>query len=91
MAPVLKALFVGQHRKHTLQSFVSELYDSPTPFADQMFVICVGRSRLVALESLAELVGTNQSALHQQIQRPIYRCQAYACSALLELAPDPVD
>jgi hypothetical protein len=89
MPAVLETVFIGQHREHALQSFVSEFDHLPTPLADQMLVIGIGGNRFVSFESFTELMGADQSALHQEIQRPVYGGQADLLPPLLELAPDP--
>lgn len=71
--PMLEAVLIGQHREHALQSVIGEFNDPAATFADQMLVVCLGQHWLISLEALAEFVGAHQAALHQKVERAVYR------------------
>ena len=43
----------------------------PAALADEVLVVRLARHRLVALEALAEIVGADQPALHQHVERAV--------------------
>ena len=74
--PVLameKRLLVGDHFQHAFQPVVGEFDHPATALADEVLMGGLVGGGFVALESVPEIVGPDQSAFHQQIERAIDR------------------
>jgi hypothetical protein len=91
MTAMVKPVLISHHRQHPLEPLIGELDHSAASLADQVFVIRLRGHRLIALEAFAELMGPYQTALHQQVERPVHRRQAYLLSLLPELTTDSFD
>ena len=91
MPSMLEAMFVCQNREHALEPFIGELHYPATPLTDEVFVIALARHGLVALKPLAELLGPHQTALYQQIQRPVDGRSSYPLSSFFQLPSNGID
>jgi len=91
MAPMLKAMLIGEHWQHSLQSFVGKLDHPPAAFTNEVFMIGLRDCRLVAFEPLAEFVGADQPAFQQQVEGAIDGGHADSLPPTLQLAPNAFD
>jgi hypothetical protein len=91
MATMLKTVLIGQDWEHPLEPLIGELDDSAALLANQMLVIGLGRHRLVPFKAFPELLGSDQSALHQEVQRAIHGGHSDLLAALLQLPSNRLD
>lgn len=91
MTAVLKAVLVGQNGQHPLQPFVGKLDDPAAALADEMLMITLRDRRLVALESLTELMGPDQAAFHEEVERTVDGGHSHPLTVAFQLAANPLD
>lgn len=88
MAAVLKAKLVCQGRQHSLEPFVGKLDDPVAALADEMLMVGLGHSGLVAPEALTKFMGAHQSAFEEQVESAIDGRGSDPFALALELAAD---
>src|SRR4030095_8986454 len=91
MPLMLELLLVGDDAQHSFQPLVGELIHPAAAHADQVFMVGLGRHGFVAPESLAEIMGPHQPALHQHFECAIDSGESYGLAAFGELALDLFD
>ena len=69
---MLKTMLVSQNRQHPLQTFVREFYYPATAFTDQVLVVRLPRHRLIPLEALTKVMGSDQPALEKKLKCAVH-------------------
>ncbi len=88
---VLEVVLVGDEWQDALEAVGGELCHAPATGTDQVTMMAGREQRLEALESLAEIVGADEAALDQQVERAVQGGSGDAMAAVTKPALDSFD